>query len=161
MSDAITVLRLQRKASVKRILVLCTGNSCRSQIGEGYLRQYLGNRAEVYSAGVQPHGVNPHAIASMKADGIDISRQTSNHINEYLQIQFDFVITVCDRANEQCPVFPGGAQRLHHDFPDPANARGSVEEIASQFNDVRDQIKVFCKEFVAKNFSEIRQNPNR
>jgi arsenate reductase len=87
---------------------LCTGNSCRSQIAEGYLRFYAGNQVEVFSAGVETHGVNPRAIAIMKEDGIDISSHTSNNVNEYLQIPFDHVITVCDNALERCPVFPSG-----------------------------------------------------
>jgi len=87
----------------KKILVVCTGNSCRSQIAEGYLRNIAGDKAEVYSAGVEIHGVNPLAIETMKEDGVDISSQTSNNMNEYLNIDFDFVITVCDNAKERCP----------------------------------------------------------
>ena len=90
----------------KKILVLCTGNSCRSQLAEGYLRHFAGEKAEVYSAGVETHGVNPKAIETMKEDGIDISNHTSNHIDEYRNIDFDFVITVCDNAKERCPYFP-------------------------------------------------------
>jgi arsenate reductase (thioredoxin) len=90
----------------KKILVLCTGNSCRSQIAEGYLRHFAGDKVIVYSAGVEIHGVNPKAIATMKDDGIDISNHTSNSIAEYLNINFDFVITVCDNAKERCPFFP-------------------------------------------------------
>lgn len=91
---------------MKRILVLCTGNSCRSQIADGYLRHFAGDKAEVYSAGVETHGVNPRAIAIMKEDGLDISHHTSNNVNEYTNIPFDYVITVCDNAKERCPVFP-------------------------------------------------------
>ncbi len=88
---------------MKKILVLCTGNSCRSQIAEGYLRHFAGNKAEVYSAGVETHGVNPKAIATMAEDGIDISHHTSNNISEYSNVPFDYVITVCDNAKERCP----------------------------------------------------------
>lgn len=137
---------------MKKILVLCTGNSCRSQIAEGYLKYFAGNRAEVYSAGVERHGVNPRAIQTMKADGIDISQQTSNLINEYQNIDFDFVITVCDNARERCPFFPSGATKFHYNFPDPAKATGSEDEIRSAFDKVRNMIKAYCQEFVETNF---------
>ena len=103
---------------MKKVLVLCTGNSCRSQLAEAYLRHFAGDRAEVYSAGVETHGVNPRAIATMKEDGIDISSHTSNHVDEYRDIDFDFVITVCDHAREVCPYFPTNAMKFHHNFPD-------------------------------------------
>ena len=96
-----------------RILVLCTGNSCRSQIAHGYLQHFAGTRAEVYSAGVETHGVNPRAIAVMKEDGVDISHHTSNNVDEYRDIVFDHVITVCDNAKERCPWFPSNAQNFH------------------------------------------------
>ncbi len=136
---------------MKRILVLCTGNSCRSQIADGYLRHFAGSNAEVYSAGVETHGVNPRAIAIMKEDGIDISNHTSNNVNEYTQIPFDYVITVCDNAKERCPYFPTKAQLFHHNFPDPAKATGTEEEIMQAFRSVREEIKAYCKEFVEKN----------
>jgi arsenate reductase len=135
----------------KKILVLCTGNSCRSQIAEGYLRQFAGDRALVYSAGVETHGVNPKAIATMKEDGIDISNHTSNNIIEYRNIDFDFVITVCDNAKERCPIFPTTAKKFHYNFPDPAKATGTNEEIKEQFRLVRQQIKEYCRQFVADN----------
>jgi arsenate reductase len=91
---------------MKKVLVLCTGNSCRSQIAEGYLKHFAGDKATIYSAGVETHGVNPKAIETMKADGIDISQHTSNNILEYQGVNFDFVITVCDNAKERCPFFP-------------------------------------------------------
>ena len=137
---------------MKRILVLCTGNSCRSQIAEGYLKYFAKDKAEVYSAGIETHGVNPKAIAVMKEDGIDISQNTSNNINEYRNIDFDFVITVCDNAKEQCPVFPSKAKQFHHNFPDPAKATGTPEEIIQNFREVRDQIKKFSNQFVGDNF---------
>ena len=136
---------------MKRILVLCTGNSCRSQIAEGYLRYYAKDKAEVFSAGIESHGVNPKAITVMKEDGIDISKHTSNNIREYHNINFDYVITVCDNAKEQCPVFPSKAKQFHHNFPDPAKATGTEDEIMQQFRKVRDEIKKFCEEFVAQN----------
>lgn len=136
----------------KKVLVLCTGNSCRSQIAEGYLRYFAGNKAEIFSAGVETHGVNPKAIATMKEDGIDISHHTSNNIDEYRNIDFDFVITVCDNAKERCPFFPTKAEKFHYNFPDPAKALGTDEEIAEEFRKVRQQIKDYCENFIAENF---------
>lgn len=134
-----------------KILVLCTGNSCRSQIAEGYLRHFADGRAEVYSAGVETHGVNPRAIAIMKEDGIDISGHTSNHVDEYRDIDFDFVITVCDNALERCPYFSTNARKFHYNFPDPAKATGSEEEIMASFRAVRELIKAYSRDFVEKN----------
>jgi arsenate reductase len=139
------------KIMTKKILVLCTGNSCRSQIAEGYLRHFAGQKAEIFSAGVETHGVNPRAIATMKDDGIDISNHTSNNIDEYRNIDFDFVITVCDNAKERCPFFPTKAQKFHYNFPDPAKATGTEEEIAEEFRKVRQQIRNYCENFVAEN----------
>ena len=136
----------------KKVLVLCTGNSCRSQIAEGYLRYFAEQKAEIFSAGVETHGVNPKAIATMKEDGIDISHHTSNNIDEYRNIDFDFVITVCDNAKERCPFFPTKAQKFHYNFPDPAKATGSDDEISEEFRKVRQQIKEYCEKFVAENF---------
>lgn len=135
----------------KKILVLCTGNSCRSQVAEGYLRRLAGGKAAIYSAGIETHGVNPKAIETMKEDGIDISKHTSNNINEYRNIDFDFVITVCDHAKEHCPYFPSKAKKFHQNFPDPAKATGTEEAIKEQFRQVRQQIKDYCKKFVAEN----------
>lgn len=137
---------------MKKILVLCTGNSCRSQIAEGYLRHFAGDKAEVYSAGVETHGVNPRAVATMKEDGIDISGYTSNNISEYVEMDFDYVITVCDNAKERCPYFPTHAQKFHYNFPDPAKATGSEDQITKAFNDVRDMIKKYCIDFIKNNF---------
>ena len=136
----------------KNILVLCTGNSCRSQIAEGYLRYFVGDKAIVYSAGIETHGVNPRAIATMKEDDIDISTHTSNNISEYANINFDFIITVCDNAKERCPYFPSNAIKFHHNFPDPAKAEGNEEEVMAAFAAVREMIKRYCSEFVIKNF---------
>ena len=140
---------------MKKILVLCTGNSCRSQIAEGYLRHFAGDNAEVYSAGVETHGVNPKAIAIMKEDGIDISRHTSNNIDEYRDIDFDFVITVCDNARERCPYFPTRAQKFHYNFPDPAKATGTETEIMAEFRAVRDMIKSYSEQFVQEHIGKL------
>jgi arsenate reductase len=130
------------------ILVLCTGNSCRSQIAHGYLEHFVGNKANIYSAGVETHGVNPRAIATMKEDGIDISHHTSNNVVEYKEISFDYVITVCDHAKERCPYFPSNAEKFHYNFPDPAKTVGTDEEIEQEFRRVRDMIKKYCLDFV-------------
>ncbi len=132
----------------KNILVLCTGNSCRSQLAEGYLRYFHGDKANIYSAGVETHGVNPRAIATMLEDGIDISQHTSNHVDEYLHIPFDLILTVCDHASERCPIFPSSAKRIHYNFPDPAKASGTEAQISTAFREVREQIKAFCQDFV-------------
>ena len=134
-----------------KVLVLCTGNSCRSQIAEGYLKHFAGDKATIYSAGVETHGVNPKAIETMKADGIDISHHTSNNILEYQGVNFDFVITVCDNAKERCPFFPSNAVKFHYNFPDPAKAIGSEDEIKQSFASTRDMIKEYCDNFVKTN----------
>lgn len=136
---------------MKKVLVLCTGNSCRSQIAEGYLKHFAGDKAAIYSAGVETHGVNPKAIETMKDDGIDISQHTSNHILEYQEIDFDFVITVCDNAKERCPYFPSKAIKYHYNFPDPAKAIGTHAEIKASFASTRDLIKAYCAHFVKTN----------
>ena len=138
---------------MKNILVLCTGNSCRSQIAEGYLSQYAGEKANIYSAGVETHGVNPRAISIMNEVGIDISNHTSNHVDEYITINFDFVITVCDNAKERCPYFPSKAERFHYNFPDPGKASGTDEEIVNEFRRVRLLIDEYCKDFVSSNLN--------
>ncbi|MBW7676597.1 arsenate reductase ArsC [Chryseobacterium chendengshani] len=135
----------------KKILVLCTGNSCRSQIAHGFLKTFAESKAEVYSAGIETHGVNPKAIATMKEAGIDISDHTSNAIDEYKNIDFDFVITVCDNAKESCPYFPTTAKKFHYNFSDPAKASGTTDEIKEQFSIVREEIKKYCKEFIDQN----------
>lgn len=136
-----------------KILVLCTGNSCRSQIAEGYLRHFVNGKADVYSAGIETHGVNPCAIATMKEDGIDISNHTSNNVNEYTNMEFDYVITVCDNAKENCPYFPAKVKVLHHNFPDPAKATGTEEEIGQAFRNVREMIKNYSQEFTNQYFA--------
>ena len=133
---------------MKNILVLCTGNSCRSQIAHGFLVSMTAGKTIIYSAGVETHGVNPKAIATMKEIGIDISTHTSNNITEYVGIDFDYVITVCDNAKERCPYFPTKAVKLHYNFPDPAKAIGTDDEINEQFRAVRSLIKDYCEQFV-------------
>jgi arsenate reductase len=140
---------------MKNVLVLCTGNSCRSQIAHGYLEYFTrGQHVNVYSAGVETHGVNPKAIATMKEDGIDISNHTSNLIDEYLGVNFDYVITVCDNAKERCPYFPTKAQKFHHNFPDPAKATGTEEEINAEFRRVRQLVKDYCERLVKEKLVE-------
>lgn len=118
-------------------------------MAEGYLRHFANGKAEIYSAGVETHGVNPGAVNIMKEDGIDISNHTSNNIDEYRNIDFDFVITVCDNAKERCPFFPTKAKKFHQNFFDPAKATGTEEEIVQQFRNVRQLIAGYCKQFVA------------
>jgi len=134
---------------MKKILVLCTGNSCRSQIAEGYLRHFAGDKATIFSAGIETHGVNPKAIQVMAEDGIDISKHTSNNIDEYTGVDFDYVITVCDNAKENCPYFPTRAKMFHQNFPDPAKATGTPDEIRNEFRKVRDMVKAYSKSFIA------------
>ncbi len=135
---------------MKKILVLCTGNSCRSQMAHGYLQYFAGNRAEVYSAGIETHGVNPRAISIMKEDGIDISNHTSNNVDEYKNIHFDYVITVCDNARENCPYFPTKAKKFHQNFEDPSKTIGLEEDIHLHFQKVRDAIREYAKQFIAE-----------
>ncbi len=138
---------------MKRILVLCTGNSCRSQIAHGYLKYFAGSKAEVYSAGVETHGVNPKAIEIMAEDHIDISKHTSNNVDEYMNIPFDYMITVCDNAKERCPYFPTQAQKFHYNFPDPAKATGTDEEVMDAFRNVREMIKKYSADFIEQHIN--------
>jgi len=131
----------------QRVLILCTGNSARSQMGEGLLRQMAGDRFEVASAGVAPSQVRPEAIEVMKEIGIDISAQRSKSVDKFTDQEFDYVITVCDNANEQCPVFPGKTKRLHWSFEDPAAVAGDEDARLKAFRKVRDQIEKRLVEF--------------
>ena len=133
----------------KRVLFLCTGNSARSQMAEGLLRHLAGDRFEAASAGTHPVGVNPLAVRAMQEIGVDISAHQSKPLAGFLGQHFPCLITVCDRANESCPVFPGVAQRLHWPFEDPAAAQGSDEERLAVFRRVRDQIAERIREFLA------------
>ena len=134
------------------ILVLCTGNSCRSQIAEAYLRMYAPENVIIYSAGIEAHGINENARQILLEDGIDISNQSSNLIEEYLDIQFQFIITVCDHAQERCPIFPSDAIKIHQNFSDPSKKVGTKEEVHQSFLQTRDEIKQFCKKFMVKQF---------
>ncbi len=138
---------------MKNILVLCTGNSCRSQIAHGYLNFYCEGKANIYSAGIEVHGVNPIAVEAMMDDGIDISMNSSNNIDEYMSINFDYIITVCDHANENCPFIPSmKAIRIHQNFIDPSKFNLSEEESKNKFILVMNQIKEFCLNFANDNF---------
>lgn len=129
------------KPSPLRILFLCTGNSCRSQMAEGWARHILGNRVEVYSAGTHPSVVNPKAVLVMREAGVDISSHRSKSVDEFLGKEFDLIITLCDEAETRCPVFPGKAKRIHKGFPDPARAVGSEELVLEIYRRVRDAIR--------------------
>ena len=134
-------------SSKQRVLFLCTGNSCRSQIAEGLLKHLGGDRFEVYSAGSEPAGyVHPLAIQVMQEIGIDISNHTSKHLNQFLEQPFDYVITVCDQANEVCPFMPGDYKRLHRGFFDPAKVKGTDQEKLTAFRRVRDEIAAWLVE---------------
>jgi arsenate reductase len=132
----------------ERVLILCTGNSARSQMAEGLLRQLAGERYEVLSAGVEPSFVRPAAIEAMREAGIDISGHRSKSVEEFAGEEFDYVITVCDNANERCPVFPGKTRRIHWSFDDPAAAGGSEAERLAVYRRVRDEIDGRLRDFV-------------
>ncbi len=134
----------------KRVLFVCTGNSCRSQMAEGWLRHIAGDRVEVCSAGTKPAGLNPRAVAVMREVGIDISHQKSKHVEEFSNQDFLFVITVCNSALESCPVFPGALYQLHWSFDDPAAAKGADEEKLAVFRRVRDEIAGQVREFAQR-----------
>lgn len=132
----------------QKILFLCTGNSCRSQMAEGFMRKYFGDHFEIFSAGVSPSVVNPNAIKVMKETGIDISRHTSKSVELFRDKKFDYLITVCDNAEEACPVFTNEVKnRIHWSFEDPAEAAGTQEEILKKFRQIRDLIKDKILEF--------------
>ena len=133
----------------KRVLILCTGNSARSQMAEGHLRKIGGNKFEVESAGVAPSSVRPEAIEAMREIGIDISKHRSKSVNEFVGQQFDYIITVCDNAKESCPVFPGQAVRIHQSFEDPPpETVGDYESRLKIFRRVRDEISGWLNLFV-------------
>jgi arsenate reductase (thioredoxin) len=136
--------------SDRKVLFLCTGNSCRSQMAEGWLRHFAGERAQVFSAGTKPAGLNPIAVSVMREVGVDISRHHSKHVDEFAKQDFLFVITVCDAAHEACPVFPGALYQLHWSFEDPAAATGTDEEQLAIFRRVRDEIRERIQEFAQR-----------
>ena len=131
----------------KNVLFLCTGNSARSQMAEGLLRHLRGKEFEVFSAGVAPKGVHPAAIQVMKEIGIDISQQQSKHVDDLLVQEFDYITTLCDHAAQNCPVFSGKGQRVHHAFSDPAAVQGNDHEVLEAFRKVRDELKQFILSF--------------
>ena len=133
----------------KRVLILCTGNSARSQMAEGLLRHDGGDRFEVFSAGVSPSRVRPEAIEAMREIGFDISEQRSKSVEEFAGQAFDYVITVCDNAREQCPFFPAETKRIHWSFDDPAAVEGDEARRLAVFRRVRDEIRARLKEFAA------------
>lgn len=133
----------------ERVLILCTGNSARSQMAEGLLRREAGGQFEVESAGTKPGIVRPEAISVMRELGVDISGHRSKHVNEFDGERFDYVITVCDNAKESCPVFPGAVKRLHKSFEDPAAVNGSEEERLAAFRRVRDELREYLREFAS------------
>ena len=131
-----------------RILFLCTGNSCRSQMAEGWARYLKGDVIEPYSAGIEPRGLNPYALQVMEEAGVDISKQTSKHVRDLFHIPFDYVITVCDQANEACPVFPGKVKRIHVGFDDPPRFTANLHSEEAKlgvYRRVRDEIKKFIE----------------
>ena len=128
-----------------KILFLCTGNSCRSQMAEGWARHLKSDVIDAYSAGVWPVGVSSRAIQVMAEAGVDISSQTSKHVDDLLAINFDYVITLCDNARQSCPVFTGPAKMVHKPFEDPTFVAGDTEEIMMAFRRTRDQIRAFVE----------------
>lgn len=138
---------------MKNILVLCTGNSTRSQMMHGYLNHLLNDLAVVRSAGIETHGLNPRAVSIMAEDGIDISDHTSNHVDEYAGIAWDYIITVCDHANENCPYIAAPkAVRLHHNFEDPSEVKGTAEETHGAYERTRNEIRAYSREFARREF---------
>ena len=135
----------------EKVLILCTGNSARSQMGEGLFRSVLGDKFDVFSAGTRPSSVRPEAVDVMREIGIDISAHRSKSVDDFLGRQFRYVITVCDNAKESCPVFPGRAERIHWSFEDPAAVEGSEEERKAAFRRIRDQIAERIRSFVIGN----------
>lgn len=134
-------------ADKKRVLILCTGNSARSQMAEGLLRHDAGDRFNVESAGTKPSTVRPEAITVMKEAGIDITSHRSKNVEEFAGQDFDYVLTVCDNAKESCPVFFGKAARLHQSFNDPAAVEGSEENQLNAFRKVRDELRAYLRRF--------------
>ena len=134
----------------QRVLILCTGNSARSQMAEGLLRHDAGDRFEVFSAGVSPSSVRPEAIAAMKEIGIDLSAHRSKHVREFSGQSFDYMLTVCDHARETCPIFPAATRLVHRSFPDPAQVEGSEPARLAAFRAVRNQLHEYLRTFPPK-----------
>jgi len=139
---------MQEAKQKLKVLFLCTGNSCRSQMAEGWARRLKGNEIEAYSAGIETHGLNPHAVQVMAEAGVDISNHRSKHLDEVKSIPFDYVITVCDQAHESCPLFPGKTKVIHVGFDDPprlAKDAKSEQEALDGYRRVRDEIRAFIE----------------
>lgn len=134
----------------KRVLFLCTANSCRSQMAEGIVNHFLGDRVEAFSAGTEASYVNPKAIVVLQEIGVDISRHRSKSMDEFAEDSFDYVITLCGDANEKCPLFFAGVQRTHIGFSDPAKAKGTEEKILEEFRKVRDEVKVTLLDYFSR-----------
>jgi arsenate reductase len=131
-----------------KVLFLCTGNACRSQMSEGWARALKGDLIEAYSAGVAPHGIDPRAVKVMAEAGVDLSGHSSKHLDSLLEVPFDYVVTVCDNAAESCPIFPGRVKKVHHSFQDPprlAREAASEEEALAHYRRVRDEIRAFIE----------------
>lgn len=142
----------------KRILILCTGNRCRSQMAEGWVRHFGGQWFDVHSAGTQPRGVHPLAIRVMREAGVEIGSQTSEHVDKYRDRRFDVVVTVCDAAREACPVFPNADRTVHQAFDDPDKATGTSEQVLAEFRRVRDEVRDWAEHFVAET---LRASPSK
>ena len=141
-------MTLESGTQRKKVLFLCTGNSCRSQMAEGWARKILGNTVEVYSAGTAPSGLDPRAVKAMAEVGIDISDQRSKHVEELAHLEFDYVITLCDHAQQSCPVFPARVRVIHHGFQDPpllALSAREEEEAMGHYRRIRDEIRGFVE----------------
>jgi arsenate reductase len=137
-------------ATIEHVLIICTGNACRSQMAEGFFRYFGGYALIVYSAGLEAHGLNPTAFKVMAEAGVPIDQQTSQSLGDLPPVDFDIIITVCDHAQEHCPYIPGEAKRLHAGFADPAKAQGTEAEILQEFRMIRDQIRDFVKDYCKK-----------
>lgn len=137
---------MDKKDIKKKVLFICTHNSARSQMAEGLVNAFLAERYEAFSAGIEPSGVNPFAVEAMAEIGVDISYQRSKSLDEFLERRFDYVVTVCDHADEMCPFFPGGEERIHKGFEDPASIEGSPGEKLSGFIRIRDEIRKWIEE---------------
>ena len=144
-----------------RILILCTANSARSQMAEGLLRHEVGNSCQVFSAGTKPTRVRPEAIAVMKEAGIDISGHRSKSVDAFLGKDFDYVITVCDNAKENCPVFPARTQHIHWSIKDPAAIEGAEEERLDAFRRARDELQGRLRAFVRERMASLEEGPRR
>ena len=140
-----------------KVLVLCTGNSCRSQMMEGFLRHFAAGQAEIVSAGVEAHGLHPLAVQVMKEAGIDISGHVSDVVANYVNSGVTHVLTVCDHAAQRCPVFPGEVQMTHQSFPDPASAVGTNDEVIQQFRMVREMIRGYARAWVEEQLTHVER----